>query len=182
MAADPIAARMQRATEAILEAENLTDGLQDAEAETLLNWGLARVEAEVKATAGWDDAAANARIDAGVAAVRRMMRRINSLVAARADVEDEELADGLRALVQAALDLPSAFGHRINPTATLAVGLEAGSEGRAVDRTKRRQQGRSQQIDLDEAITALVERHYKLSDAEMLRRVLALVEAAGKRP
>lgn len=178
MAADPIAARMQRATEAILEAENLTDGLQDAEAETLLNWGLARVEAEVKATAGLDNAAAAARIDAGVAAVRRVMRRINSLVAGRADVEDEELADGLRALVQAAPDLPSAF----SADPSLAAGLEAGSGGRAVDRTKRRKQGRSQQMDLDEAITALVERHYKLSDAEMLQRLLALVDAAGRRP
>lgn len=176
MQTDPIEARMQQATEAILEAENLTDGLQDAEAETLLNWGLARVEAEVQATAGLDDAAAAARIDAGVAAVRRMMRRINSLIAARADVEDEELAENLRALVQAAPDLPSVLGT--GPSAS--AGLRTG-EGRAAGRTKRRRQSRSQRLALEEAVTALAEQHFKLSDAEMLRRVLALIDAAGRK-
>jgi hypothetical protein len=160
MAKDSMEARLRRATEAILEAENLTDGLQDAEAEALLNWGLARVEGAAQATASLDKAAAKAQIDGGVALVRQIMRRVNNLVAGRVDIEeDEELADGLRALVQAAPHLPK-------------MSDEMGSRDR----------GRPAQdtLDVDAAIGEVAEQRFRLSDAQMLRKVLALIDTAAE--
>jgi|DewCreStandDraft_2_1066082.scaffolds.fasta_scaffold01090_15 hypothetical protein len=160
MTKDALALRLRRATEAILEAENLTDGLQDAEAETLLNWGLARVEAAVYATADLDPAVAKAHIARSVTLVRQMMRRINTLVAARADLEeDEDLADGLRALVQAAPDLPKGPEERSHPNHDKAAWA---------------------QPDTEATIRAIVAQRFKLSDGQMLQKVLALIDAAAE--
>jgi len=160
MTKDALALRLRRATEAILEAENLTDGLQDAEAETLLNWGLARVEAAVYATADLDPAAAKAHIARSVTLVRQMMRRINTLVAARADLEeDEDLADGLRALVQAAPDLPKGPEERSHPNHDKAA---------------------QAQPDTEATIRAIAAQRFKLSDGQMLQKVLALIDAAAE--
>lgn len=160
MTKDALTIRLRRATEAILEAENLTDGLQDTEAETLLNWGLARVEAAVYATADLGPAAAKAHITRSVALVRQMMRRINTLVAGRADLEeDEELADGLRALVQAAPALPKSMGeldHQDRAKATQAV------------------------PDVEATIRAIAAQRFKLSDGQMLQKVLALIDAVAE--
>lgn len=161
MVKDSMEARLRRATEAILGAENLTDGLQDAEAEALLNWGLARAEGAVQATADLERAAAKAQIDSNVALVRQMMRRINNLVASRVDIEDdEELADGLHALVQAAPHLP-----------------------RMSDEMSRRERGRPAQnmFDVDAAIGEIAAQRFKLSDAQMLRKILALIDAAAEK-
>ena len=160
MTKDALTLRLRRATEAILEAENLTDGLQDAEAETLLNWGLARVEAAVYATANLDPAAAKAYIARSVTLVRQMMRRINTLVAARADLEeDEELADGLRALVQAAPDLPKGPEERSHPNHEKAAQTWP---------------------DVEATIRTIAAQRFKLSDGQMLQKVLALIDAVAE--
>ncbi len=160
MTKDVLAIRLRRATEAILEAENLTDGLQDAEAETLLNWGLARVEAAVYATADLESAAAKAQIARSVTLVRQMMRRINALVAGRADLEeDEELAQGLRALVQAAPALPKRPGKPGQPN------HEKAAQARP---------------DVEATIRAIAAQRFKLSDAQMLQKVLALIDVVAE--
>jgi hypothetical protein len=164
MKKDSFEVRLRRATEAILEAENLTDGLQDAEAEALLNWGLARVEGAVQDSADLDSAAAKPHISNGVVTVRQMMRRINNLIAGRVDIEeDDELADGLRALLQAAPNLPRSAEY-----------LDRRNSGRAASKG-----ALNRAADLEEAVCEIAEQRYKLSDGQMLRKVLALIDAAA---
>jgi hypothetical protein len=166
MKKDSFEARLQRATEAILEAENLTDGLQDAEAEALLNWGLARVEGVVQATAKLDRADAKAQIGSSVTTVRQMMRRINNLIAGRVDIEeDDELADGLRALLLAAPNLPKSAEHM---------------DRRAGERASHNKLNHKlDKTDLEEAVCEIADQRFRLSDGQMLRKVLALIDIAA---
>ena len=101
-------ARRRLAIEMILESESLTDDLQDDEAEILLDWGLAQVEAYALAT---QDIAykeeARLVLDQGVKTVRRVMRFINDLVAERIDLNDGEMVEELLRLVSMVRELPN---------------------------------------------------------------------------
>jgi len=90
------------AVEMILNSEGLTDDLQDAAAKRLLNWGV--VQAERLATgAGGDE------LDRVLSRLRRLVKRVNSLVADRSTLGDDEFAAMLNELVAAASEL---FGRR----------------------------------------------------------------------
>jgi len=100
-------ARKRLAIEMILESEGLTDYLQDDEAETLLDWGLAQAEAYALATQKIaDEEEARLTIDQGVTVVRRAMRFINDLVAERMDLSDGEMVEELLHLISLARELP----------------------------------------------------------------------------
>jgi len=100
-------ARKRLAIEMILESEGLTDYLQDDEAETLLDWGLAQAEAYALATQKIaDKEEARLAIDQGVTVVRRAMRFINDLVAERMELSDGEMVEELLHLISLARELP----------------------------------------------------------------------------
>ena len=100
-------ARKRLAIEMILKSESLTDYLQDDEAETLLDWGLAQAEAYALATQEIaDEEEVRRAIDQGVTTVRRAMRFINDLVAERMDLSDGEMVEELLHLISLARELP----------------------------------------------------------------------------
>jgi hypothetical protein len=100
-------ARRRLAIEMILESESLTDDLQDDEAESLLDWGLAQAEAYALATQEIaDEEDARLAIDHGVTTVRQTMRFINDLVAERMDLGDGEMVEKLLYLISLAKELP----------------------------------------------------------------------------
>jgi hypothetical protein len=92
---DDTARRKQLAAEAILDSEGLTDDLRDAAAKRLLKWGVA--QAERLATQAADD-----DVDRVVSDLRRLVKRVNNLVADRTSLTDEEFAAALDELTAAA--------------------------------------------------------------------------------
>jgi hypothetical protein len=100
-------ARKRLAIEMILKSESLTDYLQDDEAETLLDWGLAQAEAYALATQEIaDEEEARLAIDQGVRTVRRAVRFINDMVVERMDLSDGEMVEELLRLISLARELP----------------------------------------------------------------------------
>lgn len=87
--------RRQLAAEAILDSEGLTDDLKDAAAKHLIKWGVA--QAERLATEAADD-----DVDQVVSDLRRLVKRINNLVADRTSLTDDEFAAELDELTAAA--------------------------------------------------------------------------------
>lgn len=101
-------ARKRLAIEMILQSEGLTDDLGYDEAEILLDWGMAHVEAYALATQEIaNEKEARLAIDQGVAAVRQAMKFINDLVAERIDLSDGEMTEALLRLISLAKELPS---------------------------------------------------------------------------
>lgn len=72
--------RIDLATQSILDNEKLTDGLDDAAADVLINWGIAGVKHIIRRTAGMDDLQAEEAMYAAMRALRRMMRAITRWV------------------------------------------------------------------------------------------------------
>lgn len=73
------------AAQMILDSESLTDDLEDAAAKRLLDWGVAQVERLVKE-------AANDDVERSVGGLRRLIKRVNNLVAGRVTLTDGEFA------------------------------------------------------------------------------------------
>lgn len=71
----------------ILETENLTDRLEDDEAEALLNWGIAQVDGLIAGLE--DDEAAGSKIND----LMHVMRGLNSLAGSPERVSHEAVAD-----------------------------------------------------------------------------------------
>lgn len=84
--------KKQLAAEMILDAEGLTDDLEDAAAKRLLNWGIAQAE-HLAAEAANDDP------ERAASGLRRLIKRVNNLVADRAALNDDEFAVELDELV-----------------------------------------------------------------------------------
>ncbi len=76
----------QDAIDRILETENLTDNLQDDDAEWLIQWGIGHLDTLIAAAEGDDQA--RDKVDHLMAA----MRTINQIVADRAVKSPEQLA------------------------------------------------------------------------------------------
>jgi hypothetical protein len=89
--------RSERAAESILENERLTADLDDAAAGALLEWALACSEMIVSDTATMPDGQAEEVMAPRMKALRRMMRSVNRLVAARPADESEERLDKIAA-------------------------------------------------------------------------------------
>jgi hypothetical protein len=73
----------QLAVETLLDSEGLTDDLRDEAAKRLLNWGIAQAERL---------AAAATDADRTVGTLRRLIRRVNNLVAQQSRLTDDEFA------------------------------------------------------------------------------------------
>jgi hypothetical protein len=84
--------KKQLVAEMVLDSEGLTDDLEDTAAKRLLDWGLA--QAEQMATQATDQ-----DLDRSVSGIRRLIKRVNNLVADRAALTDDELAAELSELV-----------------------------------------------------------------------------------
>lgn len=80
--------RQERAVESLLENEALAEGLDDAAANALLDWGIVTAREIVSATAGMEAGQADAITDERLQAVRRLMRSAASL--AREENEGDE--------------------------------------------------------------------------------------------
>lgn len=76
----------------ILETENLTDELEDSEADWLLNWGISKLD-QVLIYAEDEESAAEK-----VQALMKAMRKVNRITGSRAGEELEELAVDLAVL------------------------------------------------------------------------------------
>ena len=93
----------RRAREEILNDESLTDELNDDEADALIRWGLAQLEA-VAAQLGLSAAPAPVEatnpgnLDDRAYTVRQIMRSVNRLAARRADLTPDELSARLSRL------------------------------------------------------------------------------------
>ena len=77
---DILEERAKHAAETILENESLTDGLDDAAAQVLLDWGLACAKLIAQSTAGLDEAAAEEVMSNRLRAVRRLMRPMDEWI------------------------------------------------------------------------------------------------------
>ena len=85
----------QTAIDRILETENLTDGLEDEDANWLLDWGIHYVPILIGELQ--DEDAAGAKLNQLMA----VMRKINQIVADRQDATAEDLAEAITGLVRA---------------------------------------------------------------------------------
>jgi hypothetical protein len=82
----------ERFKERILETENLTDELEDADANTLLDWGVSQLDAVLQNSP--DVETSGSRVNALMA----VMRKINRIVGSYADKTPESLAEDLSSL------------------------------------------------------------------------------------
>lgn len=76
--------RKRLAVEMLLDSEGLTDDLKDEAAKRLLNWGISQAERLVTETATDEDQA--------VGTLRRLIRRVNHLVAGQSRLTGDEFA------------------------------------------------------------------------------------------
>ena len=76
----------------MLETENLTDELQDADAQWLLDWGINQLDRALRDVSGEDEA------DEKVTALMGVVRKINRMVGARESKDPESLAADCTAL------------------------------------------------------------------------------------
>lgn len=90
--------RHQYAAERLLENSSLRDGLNDAQAQRLLDWGLAHVERTAVRSENLTDDDAEPLLDGVVTAVSRVIKQVNRLVDGAASMDDEEVAERLAQL------------------------------------------------------------------------------------
>ena len=86
----------------LLESENLTDELQDADANWLLDWGISQLDAILQGVPDEDEA------DEKVTAWMRTLRKINRMLGARDGCSPEEMTNECLALAESAAQ---AFGR-----------------------------------------------------------------------
>ncbi|HEC23458.1 MAG TPA: hypothetical protein ENI95_11140 [Chloroflexi bacterium] len=99
--------RIRRVSEQLLTDSSLTDNMEDAEANRLIEWGLAVARRLCEETSGMDDAGAEEYLDAMMGKLRRTMRRIDKLVGSLAyGGASGEVSGRLRRVFDAAADLP----------------------------------------------------------------------------
>lgn len=79
--------RTQQVVESLTENEALTDNLDDAAAQALLDWGTAAGKAVVQDTVGLEDEAAEAAMKPRLQATRRLLRTVNNYFAPTAASE-----------------------------------------------------------------------------------------------
>jgi hypothetical protein len=84
----------QAAIDRILETENLTDNLEDQEANWLLDWGIKRLPGLIAGIL--DDEAAGAKVNELMA----VMRQVNRIMGGRDSMERDEMGDAILALTE----------------------------------------------------------------------------------
>ena len=95
------------AKERMLEVENLTDALEDDDANWLLDWGTQRVGPLIQGIADDDQAGEKVNQLMGV------MRSVNRITGDRSAAAPDELADDVRGLVE---KYNAAFGTNVSPS------------------------------------------------------------------
>ncbi len=97
----------QKLAERILNDESLTDELDDEDADTLINWGLAQIEAlSDRATVSFSPGVpAEKTLEAQAEHIRRVMKHINRLVGKRNLLTTEELEEQLGRLREMVIGL-----------------------------------------------------------------------------
>lgn len=115
--------RAQQAAEQLLDDESLTGEMQDAEAQTLLDWGLAFSRRLSEHTFGMDDATAEAYLSAALPNLRRVIRRTNKLIGSLPQADTEMLAGGLTGIFESAAQVPELAAALPGDLTTLAGSL-----------------------------------------------------------
>lgn len=85
-----------------MENSSLRDALDDAQAQRLFDWGLAKLQQTAERTANLPDDDAQPLLTERAAAVAGVMRRINELVAGLKELDETAAAEELQQLVAAA--------------------------------------------------------------------------------
>ncbi len=115
--------RAQQAAEQLLGDESLTDEMQDAEAQKLLDWGVEFSRRLSEHTLDMDDARAEEYLSEALPNLRRVIRRINKLIGATSQADSEALISGLSAIFEAAARVPELTSTPPVDPATLASDL-----------------------------------------------------------
>jgi hypothetical protein len=98
--------RAQQAAEQLLDDEGLTDEMQDAEAQTLLDWGIAFSRRLSEHTLNMDDARAEEYLSAALPNLRRVIRRTNKLIGSLPQADTEMLVSSLTGIFESAAKVP----------------------------------------------------------------------------
>jgi hypothetical protein len=109
---DEVEERAKLAAQSILENESLSDGLEDAPAAVLLDWGVAGAKAAASASAGMDAAEADEWMDDRMRALRRMLKGASRWLQARIEGDDETAADQLATALEHAA---AVYGEAFQP-------------------------------------------------------------------
>ncbi len=112
--------RARRAIEALLENESLTSDLDDAAAKTLLDWGIACARQVAAATAGLEDADADALMATRLSALRQMLRGVNHWAGGQEGAGTEADSQALQKILENAA---VAYADRFTPPAAEQVQL-----------------------------------------------------------
>ena len=105
MSDDTAVSAARRAAELILQDEALTADLEDAEADALLRWALARAERIAAARLERGEPADGEAVLEAIRPLRRVMRAVNDLAASRTRMPAAEFMARLLALLDAACQL-----------------------------------------------------------------------------
>lgn len=98
--------RLQRAADAILGDETLTDEMDDAPASQLLDWAVGVSKQIAGKTADMQDDQAVAYLDEKMQTLRKVVRRVNKLIGTTAASGDTtELVDTLQKVMEAASEV-----------------------------------------------------------------------------
>jgi uncharacterized protein YfkK (UPF0435 family) len=188
--------RRQRAAEMILESEVVTSGLEDDEAEVLLNWALERAEGYALSTKDMEDEEAHGQIAANVGEVRRLMKIVSDLVEDKDDLSSEEMVEELTRLISLAVEEHSQEATEVLPesepatpileddeteaqfdwTVPLTEGYACSKEDREAHERVVESAGKVRP--LTAIVNDLVERKDDLSPMEMVERLTYLLSSA----
>lgn len=115
--------RAQQAAEQLLGDESLTGEMQDAEAKTLLDWGIAFSRRLSDHTLEMDDARAEEYLSAALENLRRVIRRTNKLVGSLPQADLEMSMSRLAGIFESAAQVPELASTPPGDLATLAGNL-----------------------------------------------------------
>lgn len=134
--------RMQHVAEQILTDSSLTQDLNDPEANTLIEWGVAAAKQLANLTDGQDDTQAEETLYAPLKALRKLMRKTNNLTAYAHQMPPEDFDADKNALLEAAEQLSVVekvttgtwpdFKNPLDFTQQELTGLDAGARLRRI--------------------------------------------------
>lgn len=98
--------RAQRAAEQLLEDESLTDEMNDAEATSLIEWGVAISRRLCEQTAKMADDEAEVYLYPALKSLRRTIRQINDLFGSLPDEPPDVVLEILEQILETASEIP----------------------------------------------------------------------------
>jgi hypothetical protein len=115
--------RARQAAEQLLGDESLTGEMQDAEAQTLLDWAISFSRRLSEHTLEMDDARAEEYLSAALPNLRRVIRRTNKLVGSLPQADIEMMMSSLAGIFESAAQVPELTAAPPGDLATLASSL-----------------------------------------------------------